>query len=229
MLGSAFRDSLTSFSNHGQRSRRGHGSRGTRLNEQVFRQIYAWTGTGYMSKSLKVSHPDAPTSGVYFQFQKDNPEIWISVGPGSNLTKFDLLPAYAPPSTDRKSRPLYALYLVSPVGSNLGRWVIWNRKAENALLKERLSDGGLVDIRNKPTDQGFKLVFSRNKTADETKNATSQGVTKVLEELRVDISMISEDDVRRGDNAIQGFIQFDLHFKSNQTKVRTLWTFSGLC
>ena len=182
-----------------------------------------------MSKSLKVSHPDAPTNGVYFQFHKDDPEIWISVGPGSSLTTFDLLPAYAPPSTDRKSRPLYTLYLTSPVSSNTGRWVIWNRKAENAELKESLSDGGLVDIRNKPTDQGFKLVFSRNKTADETKNASSQGVTKVLEELRVDISMITEDDIRRGDNEIQGFIQFDPHFKSNETKVRMGFILSELC
>ena len=90
-----------------------------------------------------------------------------------------------------------------------------------AELKKTLMDEGLFDIRNKPTEKGFKIVFSRNKTTDEIRS--SRGVFKVLEELRVDTSMISEDDLRRGDNEIQGFMVFEPHFKSNETEVSVIF------
>ena len=187
----------------------------------MIRQNLDWTGAGITSRALKVHHPKAPASGVYLQFHADDPEAWISIGPGASLTKFDVLLAYAPPTSSRLA-PLYAMCLKSPpsagAGANTSQWVIWNRRAETAELSAELSDGGLIDIRNKPTDKGFKIVFSRNKTREEMAKK-GNGLKTVLEELRVDVEMISEDDVRRGEAEMQDFMVFDRYVKLATSKV----------
>ena len=170
-----------------------------------------------MSRAIRAYSPKAPQSGIYLQFHENDAEAWLSIGPGSSLTKFDVLPAYASSGTQAHSFPLYALYTKAGAGNGPGKWVIWNLKGEMAQLEDSLTDNGLFEIRPKPSDKGFKIVFSRENALGQKPD--SGAVKTELYELTVDASMITDDDIARGDAKVQGFMQFGRYAKSRKLEV----------
>ena len=171
-----------------------------------------------MSRAIRVHSPKAPLSGIYLQFHENDAEAWLSIGPGSSLTKFDVLPAYASSGAPAHFFPLYALYLKAWAASGPGKWVIWNLKGEMAELKDSLTNNGLFEIRPKPSDNGFKIVFPRENTIEQ--KSGSVGVKTELYELTVDASMITDDDIARGEAETQGFMRFGRYAKSRKLEVR---------
>ncbi|KAF2795303.1 hypothetical protein K505DRAFT_374011 [Melanomma pulvis-pyrius CBS 109.77] len=207
---------VVAIHNQNQRSE-GRGSRGTRLNESVLRQIFEWAAIPYASRAIKAYNSKAPRAGVYFHIRNPDTELSVIIDPTpQQVSKFDVIPAYAPPGASRTSQPLYALYHGDPAGSNCGQWVHWMQEKEVGELRPTFMNACMFQIRNKPTEKGFKIVFSRLATSEEKKNAG--GVREVLVELRLDTSMISEDDLLRGDNVVEKFAIFEQYFKSTETE-----------
>ena len=87
-----------------------------------------------------------------------------------------------------------------------------------AELEDKLTDNGLFEIRQKPSDNGFNIVFSRENTTEQ--KLSSGGVKTDLYELTVDASMITDDDIARGEAEIQGFMIFERYSKSRKREVK---------
>jgi hypothetical protein len=86
-----------------------------------------------------------------------------------------------------------------------------------AQLEDSLTDNGLFEIRPKPSDKGFKIVFSRENTLGQKPD--SGAIKTELYELTVDASMITDDDITRGDAEVQGFMQFGRYAISRKLEV----------
>ncbi|KAL1981988.1 hypothetical protein VTN96DRAFT_1954 [Rasamsonia emersonii] len=175
--------------------RRGRGSRGTRLNETVLGEIFRWVGVGYAQKSLKVFNPQAPPEGLYLRFPPDQEYAWVRLGAAGLETSFDILPAYAPPtSADSTSPPppLYVFRFRPPPGwpgdKKKKRWVLWDVVRQGVTLTDTLQDFCFPQIIPDKNPDMFRIVLD-NKQG---------GPLGQLVELRMQATKITPQDIKLG-------------------------------
>ncbi|KAI0389631.1 hypothetical protein F5Y17DRAFT_472696 [Xylariaceae sp. FL0594] len=136
---------VVAIHNYGPRRKGVHyGSRGTRLNLVVLREIFDWAGVYNADKHIlakSVSGPE-PQHPLRFVYSPDDRQLRIVVGDSDGqrqaLQRFDMLPVYSAPVVSPK--PPSVEYGFSQVDANgLRHWVSWDVDRESASLASALN------------------------------------------------------------------------------------------
>ncbi|RFU72512.1 hypothetical protein TARUN_9753 [Trichoderma arundinaceum] len=140
----------------------GTGSRGTKITEEVFRNLCLWTESGFFGKRLCATGVKRKPHNTYLAFYQHSNFAKVFLGKPDaaaaqdNLT-FDILPTYihtkvVENSVDITPAPLYALKFHKPPawnGDDAKCWIEWQPMNQRAVLVDTLKDINLVQIREK--------------------------------------------------------------------------------
>jgi hypothetical protein len=196
--------------------------------------MFAWCGIGANPMRLRVSNPNAHPEGIYLQFCGNDPEAWAGVGPGSPESRFDVLPAYIGPTTSLDGAQIqYAFLYRNPADQTKKAWIRWNVAGARAQLVNELTNDCLVFVKDRPGARPFKIVLMRKKEKKAQGKKKVSGADRILLEVRMDTSNMTEADISRGDNQIQNFMSFITHSTSKVVEVscafRALYTKLSRC
>lgn len=135
------------------------GSRGTKITEEVFRNLCAWTETGFFNKRLYAPKVKGKKHNTYLSFSQHSDFAKVFLGTPDaaahqdNLT-FDIMPVYLYTKRldGRSPSPLYAFKFHKPPAWKAQKnvWVEWQPKFQRAILVEALKDVNLVKLLEKP-------------------------------------------------------------------------------
>ncbi|KAL6868591.1 hypothetical protein J3F83DRAFT_737677 [Trichoderma novae-zelandiae] len=182
------------------------GGRGTRINEQVLDEICGWLRIGFYSKTIQASITNKTPlhQRLYLVFTPDSERAVVRLGYSKDhVTKFDILPAYAPPSSyDFPNDFRHVFRLSSKPGQPPpeDRWVLWNADRHTVSLTSNLRGfcaATLLEYKApKPgqpemmPDQKFYYVH--------LEMTNHQGESTELRELRMRAADLTTRDLRMG-------------------------------
>ncbi|KAL7909352.1 hypothetical protein GGI35DRAFT_379318 [Trichoderma velutinum] len=194
------RDTAVAIHNYGPSN--GRKSRGTRINERLLDEIYGWLQIGFYDKALQASMTNIGPlpERLYLVFTPDSNSAVVRLGYDQEIvTKFDILPAYAPPSNYGFPNDFrYAFRLKSAMGKlPEKRWVLWNAARQTVTLTSSLRDFCFVslleDKARKPIELEKILDAKVYYVHVEMKN--DQGESTELKELRMRAADLTESDL----------------------------------
>ncbi|KAL7795413.1 trypsin-like cysteine/serine peptidase domain-containing protein [Trichoderma ceciliae] len=143
-------------------ARKGAGSRGTKITEQVLRDLCLWAGIGFFGKRLCAPGGKGKSHNTYLSFPQNSDFAKVFLGSSSaavveeSLT-FDIIPAYMFPRWTNQA-PLYAFKLHKPPSwdEQKKHWVEWQPERQRAVLVGTLKDVNLVKLMEKQTGKATR-------------------------------------------------------------------------
>ncbi|UKZ77548.1 hypothetical protein TrVFT333_005271 [Trichoderma virens FT-333] len=180
----------------------GRKSRGTRINEKLLDEVYGWIQIGFYDKALQASMTNMSPlrERLYLVFTPDSNRAVVRLGYDQEMvTKFDILPAYAPPSNYGFPNDFrYAFRLKSPTGKLLeDRWVFWNAARQTVSLTRNLRDFCFASL----LEDKIRKPGEPEKNSDETvfyvhvEMQNDQKESTELKELRMRAADLTESDL----------------------------------
>lgn len=187
---------------------KGSGSRGTKITEEVFRNICLWTEMDIFGKRLCAPKSRNKSHNTYLSFSQhsDFAKVFLGLSEAAsaqdNLT-FDIVPATVFPKWDDKS-PLYAFKFHKPQAWSDPEkcWVEWQPMRQRAVLVDILKDVNLVRLpeKNKTGKKRYSVVLPV--PGNEAQN----------QELRLHDDDRAEDDIEDGMTEFAG-VSFGLYME----------------
>lgn len=174
---------------------------------EVLQTVYSWIQASYMSRTLRVNHPDLQISrleavkkrvleqGLYLRFSADFNDGMIQMGKEDLDTQFDIMPAEMAPETSVR-HALYAFLFKNPQGLQEGerQWVFWDLESDKARLVPELHPHCFVHIMKKITKK-TKAGGARFRLVARHVGSDSKVTRK---EFRMECETIKEDDFDLG-------------------------------
>ncbi|KAI0102606.1 hypothetical protein GGR51DRAFT_287819 [Nemania sp. FL0031] len=126
-----------------------YGSRGTRINLTVLREIFQWVGVFQENKRILVKSPSppAPALGLRLIYSPDDQIIRVVVGESepdrAALERFDVLPVYSSAVVGTKPTVEYGFRQAD--SSQESHWISWDKEWECATLASALDRSKLAD------------------------------------------------------------------------------------
>ncbi|KAL6696317.1 hypothetical protein J3F84DRAFT_348532 [Trichoderma pleuroticola] len=194
------RDTAVAIHNYGPSNRRK--SRGTRINEKLLNEVYGWLQIGFYDKALQASMTSLGPlqERLYLVFTPDSNHAVVRLGYDQEIvTKFDILPAYAPPSNYGFPNDFRYVFRLKPALGNPPekRWVLWNAARQTVSLTSSLRDFCFVSLLEDKVRKRVDLEKSRDEKVYyvhvEMKN--DQGESTELKELRMRAADLTESDI----------------------------------
>ncbi|KAL7952711.1 hypothetical protein V8C34DRAFT_318804 [Trichoderma compactum] len=193
------RDTAVAIHNYGPSN--GRKSRGTRINEKLLDEVYGWLQIGFYDKALQASmNSRGPLQErLYLVFTPDSNRAVVRLGYDQEIvTKFDILPGYAPPSNYGFPNDFrHAFRLKSTMGKlPEKRWVLWNAARQTVSLTSSLRDFCFVSLLEEKVRKLVELESIDQKVYYvhvEMKN--DQGESTELKELRMRAADLTESDI----------------------------------
>ncbi|KAK4078601.1 uncharacterized protein Triagg1_2932 [Trichoderma aggressivum f. europaeum] len=190
------RDTAIAIHNYG-RSDNKKISRGTRINEKLLDEVYGWLQIGLYDKALQASRNiSGPLQErLYLVFTPDSNHAVVRLGYDQEIvTKFDILPAYAPPSNYGFPNDFrYVFRIKSEVGNPPEkRWVLWNAARQTVSLTSSLRDFCFVSLLE---DKVQKIVDLEKIYYIHVEMKNDQGESTELKELRMRAADLTESDI----------------------------------
>lgn len=188
------------YSNYGPLN--GRKSRGTRINEKVLDEIYTWLKIGYYGRALQasISNTSLLHERLYLVFTPDSERAMVRLGYDKEMvTKFDVLPAYAPPSNYGFPNDFRYVFRLKPQTGGLPEkcWVLWNAGKQTISLTSTLKDlcfASLLEDKvrklGEPEKKGEEKAYYVHL---EMKN--DHGESTELKELRMRAADLTESDL----------------------------------
>lgn len=192
-----------------QHSNYGHNSedlaRGTRINEKVLDEICGWLKIGFFSKAIQASITNKipKEQRLYLVFTPDSERAVVRLGHNQkHVTKFDILPAYAPSSNSDFPNDFRWVFRLRPKTGPPPeeRWVLWNADRHLVSLTSKLRGfcaASLLEYKSpKPgepemkADQKFYYIY--------LEMTNHQGESTELRELRMRAADLTARDLRMG-------------------------------
>ncbi|KAL6895727.1 hypothetical protein HDV57DRAFT_22696 [Trichoderma longibrachiatum] len=187
----------------------GHNSedlaRGTRINEKVLDEICGWLKIGFFSKAIQASITNKipKEQRLYLVFTPDSERAVVRLGHNQkHVTKFDILPAYAPSSNSDFPNDFRWVFRLRPKTGPPPeeRWVLWNADRHLVSLTSKLRGfcaASLLEYKSpKPgepemkADQKFYYIY--------LEMTNHQGESTELRELRMRAADLTARDLRMG-------------------------------
>lgn len=162
---------------------------------RVLQTVFRWIQVSYMSRTLKVNHPQAFKEGLYLCFPPYVDFGMVRVGNEDLETQFDIIPAEMGPKTSVKNA-LYAFLFIQPKGwpkEGKLQWVFWDVDKDEATLMPNLHSYCFVYIWKKikksakANSEAFRLLAARGRGSDMTRK-----------EFRMECNMIKKEDFGLG-------------------------------
>ncbi|KAL7794332.1 hypothetical protein V8C37DRAFT_415178 [Trichoderma ceciliae] len=195
------RDTAVAIHNYGPKSN-DEGSKGTRLNEKVLDEIYGWLKIGYRAKALQssINNYSPLHERLYLVFIPDSERAMVRLGYDEDLvTKFDILPAYAPPSNYGFPDDFrYVFRLSTKTGAPPEkRWVLWNASRQTVGLTSSLKGLCAVTLledkapkQGEPEKKGDEKVYYVH-----VEMTNDRGESTELKELRMRAADLTTADL----------------------------------
>ncbi|PTB58599.1 hypothetical protein M431DRAFT_503558 [Trichoderma harzianum CBS 226.95] len=193
-------DTAVAIHNYGPSN--GRKSRGTRINEKLLDEVYGWLQIGFYDKALQASMTSLGPlqERLYLVFTPDSNRAVVRLGYDQEIvTKFDILPAYAPPSNHGFPNDFRYVFRLKPAKGKVPekRWVLWNAARQTVSLTSSLRDFCFVSLLEDKARRSVELERGRDEKIYyvhvEMKNG--QGESTELKELRMRAADLTESDI----------------------------------
>ncbi|PTB65480.1 hypothetical protein BBK36DRAFT_1170207 [Trichoderma citrinoviride] len=138
-----YKDLDTAVAIHNYGHNLNEAARGSRINEKMLNEICGWLNIGFFSKAIQASITNKVRldQRLYLIFIEDSDRAVVRLGyDEESVTKFDILPAYAPPSNYDFPNDFRYTFRLSPKTGSLPdeRWVLWNADRHTVSLTSKL-------------------------------------------------------------------------------------------
>ncbi|KKP00158.1 hypothetical protein THAR02_07742 [Trichoderma harzianum] len=193
-------DTAVAIHNYGPSS--GRRSRGTRINEKLLDEVYGWLQIGFYDKALQASMTslDPLQERLYLVFTPDSNRAVVRLGYDQEVvTKFDILPAYAPPSNHGFPNDFRYVFRLKPAKGKVPekRWVLWNATRQTVSLTSSLRNFCFVSLLEDKVRKSVELEKSRDEKVYyvHVEMENDQGESTELKELRMRAADLTESDI----------------------------------